>query len=47
MGFSEKVTPTEAQRARYVEQFALLDWLFEIPQAMIESKQATPVDTEN
>ena len=31
MGFSEKVDPNDAQRARYAEQFALMDWLFERP----------------
>ena len=31
MGFSEKVDPDEAQLARYAEQFALLDWLFDRP----------------
>jgi len=47
MGFSEKITPTEVQRARYVEQFTLLDWLFEVPQAVVESNEATPVNKEN
>ena len=32
MGFSEKITPSEGQRARHVEQFELLDWLFDVPQ---------------
>ena len=35
MGFSEKITPTEVQKALYAEQFTLLDWLFEVPQAMV------------
>jgi hypothetical protein len=32
MGFSEKVTPSEIQKALYAEEFSLLDWLFEAPQ---------------
>lgn len=34
MGFSEKITPAEVQKALYAKQFELIDWLFEAPQAM-------------
>jgi hypothetical protein len=47
MGFSEKVTPTEAQKARYAEQFELLDWLFTATPVMVEGHQATPAKMEN
>ena len=39
MGFSEKVTPNEAQRARDDEQFALLDWLFEMAPVIVEDEE--------
>lgn len=45
MGISEKVTPTVAQKARYAEQFELLDWLFDVP--MVNDKKARAVDEEN
>jgi hypothetical protein len=47
MGFSEKITPTEVQRALYTEQFSLLDWLFETPQAMVQDEEVIPAETEN
>lgn len=30
MGFSEKVSPSDTQRERFQEQFALIDWLFDL-----------------
>jgi hypothetical protein len=47
MGFSEKVTPTPAQRQLYEEQFQLLDWLFDSPQATVDSNPATAVDRKD
>lgn len=42
MGISEKVTPNEVQRALYNEQFALLDWLFNVT-----VPQTVEADAEN
>jgi hypothetical protein len=47
MGFSEKVDPSETQRARYDEQFALLDWLFDrTPEARTDEAAMQPPKPE-
>lgn len=40
MGISEKVTPSDAQLARFHEQFALLDWLFRRDGAKVQEEEA-------
>jgi hypothetical protein len=47
MGFSEKVTPTEAQKTLYAEQFELLDWLFEASSATVDGSDANSTPTGN
>jgi hypothetical protein len=44
MGFSEKVSPNDEQKARYNEQFELLDWLFNVSPVIITTNAPTPVN---
>lgn len=46
MGFSEKIAPNDAQRARYAEQFELIDWLFDVPPRMVEEVAAPVTEAE-
>jgi hypothetical protein len=47
MGFSEKITPTDAQKALYAQQFELLDWIFEVPPAMVRTNAPTSAKAED